>query len=248
MSQVNTELQLPATSNISLNQTAVRDLAGKPSGIISMSDLYGKSFRLPELTLVSGTAETGSSSISRTLNLGPEHPTRSIIVWVTSHDGAPAQFVLLPRLNNQVPTRTIYSRAADNRLASMLDMWDLPTGTTGTVTFTTDPSDDRFTIHVYSLRFANSNVPTWSNFLTGTHTMTNISIGAAGSVALAVSYRWLSTTPSWTGAHHRRTDSPQGTVSSATQTYSAPTPVTTISSGMTLGGYSADGIAVAVWR
>jgi hypothetical protein len=43
MSQVNTELQNPLTSVIRLNDSQVRALAGKPSGTIRMSDLYGKS-------------------------------------------------------------------------------------------------------------------------------------------------------------------------------------------------------------
>lgn len=43
MSQVNTELGLSATAAISLNDASVRNLFGKPSGAISMSDGYGKS-------------------------------------------------------------------------------------------------------------------------------------------------------------------------------------------------------------
>ena len=43
MSQVNTELGKGASAAISLNDSAVRSLAGKSSGIISMSDLLGKS-------------------------------------------------------------------------------------------------------------------------------------------------------------------------------------------------------------
>jgi hypothetical protein len=43
MSQVNDELGLPSTTNISLNQANVRALAGVPSGTISMNDLRGKS-------------------------------------------------------------------------------------------------------------------------------------------------------------------------------------------------------------
>ena len=43
MSQVNTELGYSSTATIGLNDTAVRSLAGVPSGTISMSDLWGKS-------------------------------------------------------------------------------------------------------------------------------------------------------------------------------------------------------------
>lgn len=43
MSQVNTELGRSATATISLNESAVRSLAGVPSGTISMDNLRGKS-------------------------------------------------------------------------------------------------------------------------------------------------------------------------------------------------------------
>lgn len=43
MSQVNVELSYPATQIISLNDAAVRALAQVPAGVISMSNLYGKS-------------------------------------------------------------------------------------------------------------------------------------------------------------------------------------------------------------
>ena len=42
MSQVNVELKKGETSVITLNDTDVRKLAGKPSGTISMNDLRGK--------------------------------------------------------------------------------------------------------------------------------------------------------------------------------------------------------------
>lgn len=47
MSNVNVELKRPATQTISLNDGQVRQLAGRPSGTISMSDLRGKSFTVP---------------------------------------------------------------------------------------------------------------------------------------------------------------------------------------------------------
>lgn len=44
MSQVNTELTYSSSATITLNDTAVRTLAGKSSGIISMFDLRGKTY------------------------------------------------------------------------------------------------------------------------------------------------------------------------------------------------------------
>ncbi len=42
---INTELGYAPNAVISLNDTAVRNLAGKPSGQISLSDFYGKKQR-----------------------------------------------------------------------------------------------------------------------------------------------------------------------------------------------------------
>jgi hypothetical protein len=51
LSQVNTELTLSATANISLNDTGVRTLFGVASGRISMSDGWGKSNSGPPVTI-----------------------------------------------------------------------------------------------------------------------------------------------------------------------------------------------------
>ncbi|WP_347506206.1 hypothetical protein [Pseudomonas anguilliseptica] len=44
LSDVNVELGRAANAPISLDEAAVRNLAGKPTGVISLSDLYGKAF------------------------------------------------------------------------------------------------------------------------------------------------------------------------------------------------------------
>jgi hypothetical protein len=54
LSQVNVELGKSSTAQISLNDADVRALAQKPSGAISMSDLYGKS----RFVIASGGSET----------------------------------------------------------------------------------------------------------------------------------------------------------------------------------------------
>jgi hypothetical protein len=66
MSQVNVELGLAATTPISLNQTNVRTLFGRPSGTISMSDGYGKSNALYDFTSATFTngGQTGPTGPS----------------------------------------------------------------------------------------------------------------------------------------------------------------------------------------
>jgi hypothetical protein len=63
MSQVNVELSRTATATISLGETAVRNLAGKPSGAISMGDLLGKSAYTPmSLSYTGGFGQVFSGS------------------------------------------------------------------------------------------------------------------------------------------------------------------------------------------
>lgn len=83
LSQVNTELGFSSTATISLGSTAVRTLAGVPSGAISMSNLYGKSNRASiSYTFTTSTANAslnlasiggyvaGKSDITITINSG----------------------------------------------------------------------------------------------------------------------------------------------------------------------------------
>lgn len=60
MSQVNTELRRTSTAQISLGETAVRTLAGKPSGAVSMSDLRGKSSSTHRITIGKQTNSTNA--------------------------------------------------------------------------------------------------------------------------------------------------------------------------------------------
>lgn len=70
MSQVNVELGLSATAQISLNQTNVRTLAGVASGAISMQNLQGKTNATAPVNtvapVVSGTAQVGQTLSSTT--------------------------------------------------------------------------------------------------------------------------------------------------------------------------------------
>ena len=81
MSQVNVELTLSATAQISLNQANVRTLAGVPSGTISMNNLRGKTYVFAFTiasnqidanlrTLAINAGWNGSTPVQATINAG----------------------------------------------------------------------------------------------------------------------------------------------------------------------------------
>lgn len=83
LSQVNTELNRPATQNIQMNDSAVRGLAGKPSGAVDMNSLRGKSARTVSIT----TLESGSNAT------GPQTRADYIIFKLSVSDGtAPSSY------------------------------------------------------------------------------------------------------------------------------------------------------------
>jgi hypothetical protein len=61
LSQVNTELSIASTTQISFNQTNVRSLAGVASGQIAMSNLHGKSATVPP-TVIGTSFNTASNT------------------------------------------------------------------------------------------------------------------------------------------------------------------------------------------
>jgi hypothetical protein len=81
-SQVNTELALSATAQISLNDTAVRTLFGKASGAVAMSDGFGKSNRATISSTFS--ANTPDASLNVTSISGYVAGTSDITITVNS--------------------------------------------------------------------------------------------------------------------------------------------------------------------
>lgn len=75
LSDVNSELRLPATQVISLNDAAVRQLAGVSSGAISMSNLQGKSY---VITIPS------SGSITQYFGLSYSYGNPSTLSWTVA--------------------------------------------------------------------------------------------------------------------------------------------------------------------
>jgi hypothetical protein len=61
-SSINLELGLSATANSSLNQANFRTLAGIPSGVIALSNFYGKSNGIQQALFVYGLTSPPSTS------------------------------------------------------------------------------------------------------------------------------------------------------------------------------------------
>jgi hypothetical protein len=96
MSQVNTELGRSATATISLNESAVRSLAGVSSGAISMNNLRGKSG-------VTFTPDGGTSSGSPVLLSDTQTYSASVSIqcsqnatWTWTRTGSSFGFASIP--------------------------------------------------------------------------------------------------------------------------------------------------------
>ena len=93
LSQVNTELGLSSTAQISLNESAVRTLFGKASGAISMSDGYGKA---NQFAFTISSNQTNADLRTLAINAGWNQSTKVVAtinsgVYVSSNStGTPA--------------------------------------------------------------------------------------------------------------------------------------------------------------
>jgi hypothetical protein len=90
LSQVNVELGLSATAQISLNDTAVRTLFDKASGAISMSDGYGKA---NAFALVISSNQTNANLRTLAVNAGWDQTTKVVAtinsgIYVSSNSTA----------------------------------------------------------------------------------------------------------------------------------------------------------------
>ena len=79
MSQINTELSLPATTLISLNQSTARSLAGVPAGMISLSNFYGKS----------NVSNVGFNASRTTPTPGSVNPSICLYTNLSTQTGSP---------------------------------------------------------------------------------------------------------------------------------------------------------------
>lgn len=94
MSDVNTELGRSSTANISLNETAVRTLAGVASGTISMDNLRGKSNAPAATFSPDGGTSAGTAVFLSDYTAEPSPSSVSIIIscsasatWTVTRSG-----------------------------------------------------------------------------------------------------------------------------------------------------------------
>lgn len=84
-SMINTELGRAATTTMQLNDSAVRQMAGKSSGQISFSDLYGKSLAKYQGTITIGKSATTLGYFQGQLGaINPNSIDGTTFYWVGS--------------------------------------------------------------------------------------------------------------------------------------------------------------------
>lgn len=132
MDQVNTELGLPSSSLITLNDGAVRALANVPSGAISMDNLHGK--QVPTLVNTASPGSTGSTSATinfGSVSTGSAAANRTIIVLVVGNSGTGNRGINTATLNGFAMTRVVGATTSNSgSAASAIFCLDWPTGTT----------------------------------------------------------------------------------------------------------------------
>lgn len=115
MGQINTELQYSSTRQTSLDESAVRTLAGVPSGAISFNSLHGKTYYTLYATTPGGFAEVEAISPS------------TAIAWIRAHpDG-----VIRDQSNNYTQFGNLW---ATSIAASKYWRWNYVSGVSPTYT------------------------------------------------------------------------------------------------------------------
>jgi len=199
MSQVNTELNLAATTPISLNQASVRTLFNKPSGIISMSDGHGKSnFTAAYLQSASINSQQSSYTFAAQ-NLGAAASSRMIVVAVMSTTTVSAVSsctiggVTATKLKEQVAALSNHYQLATIYGAMV------PNGTTGDVVVGFSQNQFSCAVSVYRLTGKTSaTAVTTNSTATASPYTTTLNIPENGFVVGCVSINNPGSSTSWT--------------------------------------------------
>lgn len=130
LSDVNVELKKAASAAISMNDTNARTLAGKPAGIISMSDFYGKS---------NGVNASFSPAVFNypgdwyylDFDIRPGTISTNVYIDVGQHSASNASYMSVLSLNSVLDTTTSYSFVFTNRGAASMNVsvFEYGTGT-----------------------------------------------------------------------------------------------------------------------
>jgi hypothetical protein len=136
LNQVNVELGRSSTQLIGLNESTVRTLAVKPSGLISLSDLYGKTYT----TAISGQYNSfyasTSSSTSFTFNsvaFGVAATGRRIVIGVSWNIGGTNVWLSSATIAGVSATITQNTSSLTGWERSAIIRATIPSGTSGTV-------------------------------------------------------------------------------------------------------------------
>lgn len=148
MSQVNTELGKSSTALITLNDAAVRSLAGKASGAISMNDLRGKSANtVSSLTYNSGGIQTADGT-TNTINLstGTANANRYIVTVIRYRTSVAAASIPTLTVNGQSCSVVVSDTITTTRVRVAIYITNAPVTTGTTANFVlTAPSGTAFT-------------------------------------------------------------------------------------------------------
>lgn len=198
LSDVNVELNKSSTALISMNDSDARYLAGVPSGQISMSNFYGKTYAAS--VSYQGTFTSNSSLSSYTYTsapIGTASSTRTVIVGVVYRSGSgvtSASVTVGSTAATQIastnPTTGVYLFTAN-----------VPSGTTANITASlTGSTPSRAGIHVWAAYdLINPTSPTAIVYGSQTRPTVLNSNVTKGSIGVCVSYNNDSTTFTYVG-------------------------------------------------
>ena len=156
MSQVNTELGRSATASLNLNDAAVRSLAGRPTGAISLNDLRGKGSNV-SVAYVSGGGSSGNavSYTFNTISIGAASTGRLVVATATTN------FPYYP--TSCTMNGVAMTKASTGNLSSALFYAVLSTGTTANFVVTMNASAGQCNLRTYSVTNYTSTTPLGTN-------------------------------------------------------------------------------------
>jgi hypothetical protein len=156
MSQVNTELGRSATASLDLNDAAVRSLAGRPTGAISLDDLRGKGSNVSVAYVSGGGSTSNLLSYSFTsVSIGAAAGDRVVAVSATTNAGF---FPTSCTINGSAMTK-----ASTGNLASAVFYAAFPSGTTANFVVTMNATAGQCNLRTFRVTGQTSTAPLGTN-------------------------------------------------------------------------------------